>query len=747
MQFGNKKLQQMKVAIIETEHFQYGLTQSELVEGEEKFFFVTQMMCDKMHEYNSEFCNGKFYVIPSITEGCDEIIKICNQEKIDLLLLSPVFSHFEAVLKIAQNITCKKVITIHNLNFWLRARFRTPYYYKERKLKQKIVASFDYIAVEDFMFTHLKNNDKQLFNKYKFLYIPFTIFHEQKNKKYNKENNVLKVVLTGSIHKDRRRYEDVIEVIHYFAQQKSNITFSFAGKALEDYGLWVVSELEKANQVKPGIAAYFPTDGTIAPDMFLKEMETSDLVLSTSTNEFKALGTTEYIGKTKPTAAIHDMMSFQLPGLLPAHLLVPENLKGSVFNYSGADELKKILQQLLNEPELLVQWKEQAAINSTYFTATEIRKNLPFFYSQCKRCVMDNTNDSNIWFDKDGNCNYCTDDFTYQQSSESIKLKDAKNLIQLVKKIKQDGKNKKYDCVVGVSGGVDSAFLIYKLVELGLRPIAVHLDNGWNSETATQNIELLLSKLNVDLFTYVIDWDEFKDLQLSFLKAGVIDIELLTDHAMTATMFKASIKFNTKYVFQGHNQCSEFILPEAWIHWKNDALNIKSIQKKYGNVKLKTFPFLTFFNEYYHIKFRKTKFIYLLDYFDYNKKNAKKILNEKFDWKKYGAKHNESIFSRFYQDYILPIKFNVDKRKAHLSSLICSNQITREEAQEEMKIVSWETETAKKDKAYVLKKLGISESTFDNWMNQKPVSHLNFSSYLTRHDKIIRNIKRLVGKK
>lgn len=729
----------MKVAIIEADHFQYGLTQSELFENDEKIFFVTQSIYEEMHEYDPAFCKGQFYIIKSIQDDYTQIIKTCNQERIELLLLSPVFGAYNAVLQIAKNIKCKKVITIHNLNFWLKSRFRTPRNYKLRKLKQEIVKNFDYIAVEDFIYNHLKNHDKELFNKYNFIYIPFTIFHQQKIKRYSKTESILKVVLPGSIHKDRRRYEDVIEVIHHFSKLQAPITFSFAGKALEDYGLWVVSELEKANQIKNGIATYFATDKPILPNMFLEEMETSNIVLSTSTTEFKALGTTEHIGKTKPTAAIHDMMSFQLPGLLPKHLEVPENLKGSVFNYSGATELKNILQELLNNPTLLKEWTKQAETNSTYFTAAEIRKNLPFFYFQCTRCVMDNINDPNIWFDKKGHCNYCSADYEYMESTENKKLKDPKNLSRLIAEIKKAGKEKKYDCVVGISGGVDSAFLVYQLVNLGLRPIAVHFNNGWNSEIATQNIEMLLTKLNVDLYTYVCDWEEYKDIQLSFLKAGVIDIELINDHAMTATMFNASIKFNTKYVFQGHNQSSEFILPEAWIHWKNDALNIKAIHKKFGKIKLKSLPLLDFFKEYYHIKLRKTTFIYLLDHIEYNKQIAQNLLIEKFGWKNYGAKHNESIFTRFYQDYILPKKFNIDKRKAHLSSLICSNQITREEALEELKKNTLETN----DKEYVLKKLNINEEFFDKLMNEKPIPHIAYPSYLTRHNKLINQFKQL----
>lgn len=377
----------------------------------------------------------------------------------------------------------------------------------------------------------------------------------------------------------------------------------------------------------------------------------------------------------------------------------------------------------------------------------KVTLNIEDSYTQCHRCVMDNISDPNISFDNEGFCSYCNEYFlTIETSSENNQAQ--KNKIEnLVKKIKKEGTSKKYDCIVGVSGGLDSAYLVYKLVELGLKPIAVHFDNGWNSETAIQNIEKLLQKLNVDLYTYVCDWDEFKSVQLSFLKAGVVDVELVTDHAISAALYKASEQFSTKYIFQGHNQSSEFILPETWIHWKNDALNIKSIHKRYSNTSLNTFPFLTFFKEYWHVKFRKTQYIYFLDYISYSKKEATKILVENFGWKPYGAKHNESIFTRFYQNYILPVKFNIDKRKAHLSSLICSGQITREEALEELKIKPWETEETKQDKVYVLKKLGVSEDTFDKWMKEPPKNHLDFPSYLTRHNKIILSIKSLIGKK
>ncbi|HRD37736.1 MAG TPA: N-acetyl sugar amidotransferase [Bacteroidia bacterium] len=736
----------MKVAIIELDHFQYGLTQSEIFDGHEKIFFVSQNIKKEMTDYNPGLCNGTFHIVESLETNADQIIKTCNSESIDLLMVSPVFSGFEALLKIAQNIKSQKVITIHNVNFWLNSRFRTPAALKERKLKQEIVKCFDYIAVEDFIYHHLKTNNAKLFSEHKFIYIPFTIFQSNKTRIHQKENDTLKVVLPGSIHKDRRRYEEVIEVITNFAKQGAEITFSFAGKPLEAYGKWVISQLENANALKPGIASYFPVNSENMPLKFLKEMETSDLVLSTSTTEFKALGTTEYIGKTKPTAAIHDMISFQLPGLLPQHLHIPENLAGSVFNYKNAEELQSILQSLISNPAKLKLWKDQAIKNSQYFTVKEIRKNLPFFYNQCKRCVMDNINDPDIWFDKNGNCNYCNDYYKFIETEKTKKDFDSEKLKPLFSKIKKEGANKKYDCLVGVSGGADSMYVVHLLVQAGLRPLVVHYDNGWNSETAVKNIEVMLNKLNIDLHTYINEWEEFKDIQLAFIKASVIDIELVTDQAIIASLYKLSRKHHLKYVFTGHNTSTEFILPKHWYHWKLDGLNIKAIHRKFGKKKISTYPIITYFDQYYLNKTKKIEMYSLLNYVKYNKAEAKEILKKEYGWIDYTGKHNESVFTRFFQNYILPLKFQVDKRKAHLSSLICSGQLTREEALEELKKHPWETAETLEDKDYVIKKLGLTMEEFDAWIKEKPVSHLKYPSYLTRHDKIIRFIKNQLGR-
>jgi len=359
---------------------------------------------------------------------------------------------------------------------------------------------------------------------------------------------------------------------------------------------------------------------------------------------------------------------------------------------------------------------------------------------------MDTIDDPNIVFDAEGHCNYCNDYFLQSKQNKKTPEILKAELDAIIKDAKSRGGEKKYDCIVGVSGGADSMYVVHLLVKLGLKPLVVHYDNGWNSELAVKNIEVMLNKLNIDLYTYVNDWEEFKDLQLAFIKASVIDIELITDQAIVAILYKLSRKFNIKHVFTGHNTSTEFILPKHWYHWKLDGLNIRSIHKKFGQRKIKTYPIVSYFDQYYLNKTKQIERHSLLNYVRYNKAEAKELLKNEYGWVDYTGKHNESIFTRFYQNYILPLKFNVDKRKAHLSSLICSEQITREEALNELKNKIWDTQETRDDKNYVLKKFGLNEEEFDAWIKEKPVSHFNYPSYLTRHEKIVQKLRKLLGK-
>ncbi|HLO70497.1 MAG TPA: N-acetyl sugar amidotransferase [Flavipsychrobacter sp.] len=329
--------------------------------------------------------------------------------------------------------------------------------------------------------------------------------------------------------------------------------------------------------------------------------------------------------------------------------------------------------------------------------------------------------------DKNGVCNHCH--YYYNEAKHYLKegAEGERLLNETVAAIKQYGSNRQYDCLIGLSGGVDSSYVAYKAKELGLRALCVHFDNGWNSEQAVMNIHHIVNKLGFDLSTYVINWDEFKDLQLAYLKASVIDIEVLTDHAIYGTMFKIAKDNDIKYVLGGHNVTTEGVLPYHWTFNKKDYINIKAIHKQHGSLQLRTFPFLDRKMKKF-IKESGVEFINYLNWMPYVKDDVKEILKKELEWQDYGGKHYESIWTRFYQGYILPVKFGVDKRKAHLSSLICSGQMTREQALEEMKKSPYDDALLKVDKEFVLKKLGLSENEFDAIMSQPVRSHWDYDT-------------------
>lgn len=340
----------------------------------------------------------------------------------------------------------------------------------------------------------------------------------------------------------------------------------------------------------------------------------------------------------------------------------------------------------------------------------------------CKRCVLDNTV-SEIQFDENGFCNYCTE---YLSRKHAI-LKGSDELNKVLAKLKVS--KKKYSCIVGVSGGLNSSFLLYKSVTLGLNPLAIHIDTGWNTEVSVNNIETLTKKLNVDLKTFVLDWEQFKKLQISYLKAGVIDVEFPTDHYYLSALYKMADDLNIKYILTGNNYISEWIMPSCWIHNKGDTLNMLDIYKNFGDkTPLNNLPTMSLFKRFYYYNVKKIENIFLLNYLNYNRAEAKKTLMSDCDWKEYPVKHGESIFTRFYQRYILPNRFKVDYRKAHLSSLVCNSQISRAEALNNLESKILEDDLLESDKAYVLKKLNLPEVDFDNFMRLPVRSHLDFKS-------------------
>ncbi len=351
----------------------------------------------------------------------------------------------------------------------------------------------------------------------------------------------------------------------------------------------------------------------------------------------------------------------------------------------------------------------------------------------CSRCVMDTT-DPEIAFDDNGVCNHCKtsqnilkrEPFTLSQSEKETKL------AKIIENIKTAG-NGRYDCIIGLSGGVDSSYVACKVKDFGMNPLAIHLDNGWNSEIAVANIENVCKTLNIDLFTHVIDWEEFKDLQMSFLKSSTPDSEIPSDHAIYAILYRMARKYKLKYILWGINMVSESIMPRAWSqgHW--DWTYIKAVQKRFGSKPLKTFPHMSYWTHIYNRLFETIKFVNILDYINYDKEKAKSYIKQRIGWNDYGRKHGESFYTRFFQEYILPSKFGFDKRKGHFSSLIIAGQLNREKALELLQQPLYLTQEAISDDIdYLVTKFGITRNDFESIMRLPVKSYWDYPNFQKR---------------
>jgi len=339
------------------------------------------------------------------------------------------------------------------------------------------------------------------------------------------------------------------------------------------------------------------------------------------------------------------------------------------------------------------------------------------------------TSDPEISFDKQGTCNHCTQALEQAKTTWFPNEEGEKRLQQIANEIKQSQKNKEYDCITGLSGGIDSSYLVYKIVQLGLRPLVVHVDCGWNSELAVKNVENIVKKLNLDLHTHVVDWQEMKDLQLAYFKANVANQDVPQDHAIFAALYSYAVKHNIKYVLNGSNFATECILPKAWGYTALDYKSLKSIHKKFGSRKLKRFPYVTFFKRYIYFTYvRRMKIIKPLNLMPYDKEKAIEIMKKELGWQYYGGKHHESRFTKFFQAYYLPHKFGYDKRRAHLSSLIVSGQLTRDEAVEEMKKEIYPNGSHVEDMEYVAKKLGVSLEEFEQIIEMPNKSYADYAN-------------------
>lgn len=358
-------------------------------------------------------------------------------------------------------------------------------------------------------------------------------------------------------------------------------------------------------------------------------------------------------------------------------------------------------------------------------------------YQICTRCIMDTT-DPGILFDENGVCNHCRDYDLKAGKNVFSGAAAERKLNEIVGKIKEEGRNKEYDCIIGLSGGIDSSYLALQAKRLGLRPLAIHFDNGWNSELSVKNIENIVKKLGFDLYTYVIDWEEFRDLQVSFFKASVVDIELLTDNAITSVLYRIAREKKIRYFLDGQNVVTEGVMPKAWVHLKSDLKNIRAIQKRFGTRKIESFPTLGPWKKIIYQLLRVLQPICLLNYFPYNKDEAIKTLERELGWRYYGGKHYESIFTKFYQAYVLPVKFHIDKRRAHLSTLVCSGQMSRKDALAAMEEELYPAAELKADKEYVLKKLGLSNAEFEEIMGLPVKSHLDYPSSSPMYNRLVK---------
>ena len=350
-----------------------------------------------------------------------------------------------------------------------------------------------------------------------------------------------------------------------------------------------------------------------------------------------------------------------------------------------------------------------------------------------------------IVFDENGQCNYCRN---FEVKLASFQPHTADALAQkrdaLVARIKIDGRGKPYDCIVGLSGGADSAYSLYQVKKCGLRPLAVHMDNGWDSEHAVNNIENLVRKLGVDYQTHVINWLEYRRLMQAFFDADVLDVELLYDNAMLAVNYRAAQQHGLKWILGGTNTTTEGMeMPENWNWFKFDKKNIKAIARR-GQAPIDTLPLIGAL-DYIQFKIaRRIRWVPFLDYIDYNKPRCVDVLVKELGYRRYPYKHYESIFTRFYQGYILPKKFGIDKRKLHLSTLLVSGQITREEVVDIMRTIPYPSPAAEQeDVEYFIKKLGWTRRELDEYIARPKVPHATYGTEKPLWDRLAEVGKRL----
>lgn len=351
-------------------------------------------------------------------------------------------------------------------------------------------------------------------------------------------------------------------------------------------------------------------------------------------------------------------------------------------------------------------------------------------YQQCVKCVMDTT-DSAISFDENGVCDHCNRYYSKTLPSWDTSEKGMEKLQRLVNKIKKEGKGKDFDCIIGMSGGIDSSYLVYAAKEiLGLNPLVFHVDAGWNSQIAVNNIERIVDNLGLDLYTEVIDWEEMKDLQLAYFKAGVPHIDTPQDHAFFATMYNFASKYKVKYILTGANYSTECVRnPVEWMYYQSDVIQLKDIHKKFGTKPLKKYPLTSILWHKLYLPYLKgIKVVKPLNNVPYIKSEAMQLLQNKFGWQPYPQKHFESRFTKFYESYWLPKKFGYDVRKVQYSSLILTSQMTREEAVEKLKQPPYNESNIHQDFEFIANKLGITVQELQSYFDAPNKTYKDYAS-------------------
>jgi len=366
-------------------------------------------------------------------------------------------------------------------------------------------------------------------------------------------------------------------------------------------------------------------------------------------------------------------------------------------------------------------------------------------YQVCTRCIMD-TSDPDIHFDEQGVCSHC-----HEFDNVTVKRwfpndQGEQQLQSVFTRIKDEGKNQEYDCIIGLSGGIDSSYLAVMLKDRGLRPLVIHVDGGWNSELATYNIEQVVKYCNYDLYTHVIDWEEMRDLQLAYLRSHVSNQDVPQDHAFFASLYHFAVKNKIKYVISGGNLATESVFPKNWHHDAMDAINLRAIHKKYGAIPLRNYKTINIFQYYlYYPYIYGMKTFRPLNFMKYEKAEALSFLKKTISYKDYGNKHGESIFTKFFQNYYLPKKFGYDKRRPHYSSMILSKQISRLDALEKLTQPLYDPHELVHDKEYISKKLQISVSKLDQLTNEPGMSYDRFTNWTPIYRKL-KNIQHFIEK-